>query len=183
MIFSRRPFLDKGFLDFGKTDNSCTWVDVEIQGQRVRLYSTHLQSSHASGVLVQYLLGGHIFHRNGLALVLETLRRYAESVKERRRQATVLMEHIRRCPWPVILCGDFNEPPTSLVYRRMSRLLQDSFRSAGSGLGATYGSPFPFLRLDYVYSSPPITALEHRVPHRAFSDHFPVVVRFHWAAP
>ncbi len=183
MIFSRRPFLDKGHLDFGATDNSCTWVDVEIQGQRVRLYSAHLQSSRASGVLAQYLLGGHIFHRNGLVLALEILRRYGESLRERRRQASMLMEHIRRCPWPVILCGDFNEPPTSLVYRRMSRLLQDSFRLAGSALGATYGSPFPFLRLDYVFCSPSFRVLEHQVLRRPYSDHFPVVVRFGWASP
>ena len=83
---------------------------------------------------------------------------------------------------PVILSGDFNGTADNWSYRVLSDGLQDAFRSAGDGWGATYHSKFPLLRIDFVLLGPEFEPVRARVPHEydPESDHLPLVVRFRW---
>src|SRR5690606_32531336 len=47
-IVSRFPFGEKGIIDFGSITNSCIWADIKINGEKVRIYSFHLQSNKVS---------------------------------------------------------------------------------------------------------------------------------------
>lgn len=83
---------------------------------------------------------------------------------------------------PVILSGDFNSTPDSWVYRRLSAGLQDAYRVAGDGWGATYRSSFPILRIDWVLLDPEfevVSAVVHPLD-ASVSDHRPLVVRLRW---
>jgi hypothetical protein len=83
---------------------------------------------------------------------------------------------------PVILSGDFNGTADNWSYRLVSDGLQDAFRTAGDGWGATYHSNFPFLRIDFVLLGPEFEAVRARVAaeYATESDHLPLVVRFRW---
>jgi len=177
MIFSRVPFLDKGFIDFGKTTNSCTWVDVLLDGKRIRLYSLHLESSHISSP-TNYLAKQKDIDRRSLRAMKHIFRNYKNASKIRVQQARLVIENIHACPYPVILCGDFNEPPTSFVYRQFSKILKDSFREKGLGLGTTFAGNLPLLRIDYLFFDKKIAVQSHKVLHANFSDHYPVVCQF-----
>ncbi len=54
---------------------------------------------------------------------------------QRNRQADLLTKAIAESPYPVIVCGDFNDTPASYAYRKISRSLQDCFLQAGAGHG------------------------------------------------
>ena len=80
---------------------------------------------------------------------------------------------------PVLLMGDFNDSPISVVHRRLRRHFVDAYSAAGKRWGPTFKlGPIP-LRLDHIYCSRNIRVLECRVRHdevtRAASDHRPVI--------
>lgn len=85
---------------------------------------------------------------------------------------------------PVILAGDFNATPLGTPYRMVARRLENAFAAAGSGLGFTFPTPArpllgrlgPFLRIDHVFHSGALRAVEAAVlsDHAPTADHYPV---------
>ena len=95
-------------------------------------------------------------------------------------------------PYPVIVCGDFNDVPASYAYRRLSKGLQDAFLTTSflrtghtyvrsSALpwfhNATFG---PGIRIDYILTDPMLRATDFRIDRVAYSDHYPVMAAFTW---
>ncbi len=78
---------------------------------------------------------------------------------------------------PIILAGDFNMSDQTGDYFKMTASLQDEFRARGSGFGFTFPSWIPVARLDYVFTSDAIAAIDAHVwSSNGGSDHFPLVV-------
>jgi endonuclease/exonuclease/phosphatase (EEP) superfamily protein YafD len=81
---------------------------------------------------------------------------------------------------PALLLCDCNLTDTSQAYAQLAAFLVDSFREAGWGFGhSSFGRRPPFLgqRLDYIWHSDRLTAIEARVGPDGGSDHRPVVVK------
>ena len=105
--------------------------------------------------------------------------------REQRMQAEALLgnQWLRNpaCTGPVILCGDFNSSPRSLVYQRIQECLRDTQTArAGSRPLGTFSGRFPLHRIDHVFTSEHFSVRDIRVPrtHLASvaSDHLPLVV-------
>ena len=83
------------------------------------------------------------------------------------------------CQQRVIFCGDLNTPPISSVYRRFASVLGDAVLQVKTTRRATFPSRFPFMRLDYLFTSPDVRVLGVNVPNTALtrlaSDHLPVI--------
>jgi endonuclease/exonuclease/phosphatase family metal-dependent hydrolase len=105
------------------------------------------------------------------------------SVRERRFQRNrmlsdaILLSH--ELHHPVVLMGDFNDSPLSVVHSSLRRHFQDAFRATGKRWGPTFRARGIPVRLDYIYLSRAIRLLtcvvrNDPVAHIA-SDHFPVV--------
>ena len=88
----------------------------------------------------------------------------------------------------MVLCGDFNLPPSSEPIALIQERLQDSFRvsdqapygSVATYHGFTYDDP-PRQRIDYVFVSEDIKVLRYggltdSRDRSFFSDHLPVLV-------
>lgn len=101
--------------------------------------------------------------------------RMSESSKMRAQQIDILSEIIRNSPYPVILCGDFNDTPRSYVYNRASSLLLDGFKSGGSGYMYTYRYFKKILRIDYIFNSKEFKSVKYFSPEKEWSDHNPVI--------
>ena len=97
---------------------------------------------------------------------------------------------------PAVLLGDLNLTARHPVYARLRGAgLRDAFRDAGRGRGATLPmrpghsgrlrrgwrgprpGPVPLLRVDYVWHTPDLGALDCWVGPDAGSDHLPVLAR------
>ena len=80
---------------------------------------------------------------------------------------------------PVIVCGDFNEPPLSYNYRQMQKAgYVDTFTKVGFGIKATYAGKLPLLRIDYVWANEGVKPLDfERYKYKA-SDHYPIILDF-----
>jgi endonuclease/exonuclease/phosphatase family metal-dependent hydrolase len=84
---------------------------------------------------------------------------------------------IKSSPYPVVLCGDFNDTPVSYCYRLIDKQLDDTFVKKGKGIGQTHAQMLPLLRLDYIFHSNSMQTIEHKTIDKDYSDHFPVVTR------
>jgi endonuclease/exonuclease/phosphatase family metal-dependent hydrolase len=98
--------------------------------------------------------------------------------------AILLGEELRH---PVVLMGDFNDSPISVVHRTLRKHFTDAFTAAGKGWGPTFkAGPIPF-RLDHIYLSKGIRVLDCRVRNdeltRVASDHRPVIASVEVAWP
>lgn len=177
-IYSKFPFVDKGVVPFGKgTTNSCLWADLQTPEGIVRVYSLHLQSNKMSQTANKIATQGDLRNSETWSDIRFVMRRYKRAVTIRAQQAEAVAKHLAKSPHPVILCGDFNDPPVSYVYRLLSRQLQDSFVEKGAGIGATFAGKLPALRIDYVLCSPKIKVQSHSVIKVELSDHYPVSVK------
>jgi endonuclease/exonuclease/phosphatase family metal-dependent hydrolase len=89
------------------------------------------------------------------------------------------LEHIRESPYPVIVCGDFNDTPFSYTYNELAKELKNAFVEAGSGIGATYNGPLPFLRIDNQFHSEELKAAGYETHYEmGLSDHFPISAKY-----
>jgi len=144
------------------------------QGREGVLYNVHLRS-----------FGERKPWRDDLRLLdpttwLPYVRQYRSAYRFRARDVDRIADALARERLPVLLVGDFNDTPDTWTYRRLSRGLRDAFRVAGDGLGRTYHSRKPFVRIDYVMADPAWEIVAARVPDVRLSDHRPVVVRLRW---
>lgn len=79
-------------------------------------------------------------------------------------------------PKPILIAGDFNNPPRGPLYRTIATWYRDAFREAGWGFGYTLVTRFPYMRVDYCFLSEGLAVKRCYVPRVYASDHFPVVV-------
>ena len=86
---------------------------------------------------------------------------------------------IDESPYPTILVGDFNAVPNSYEYYEMGRGLTDAFVAVGRGSATSFHDyKFP-IRIDYIFTSKEIKAVNYRVDRSVkLSDHYPIVAEF-----
>jgi endonuclease/exonuclease/phosphatase family metal-dependent hydrolase len=129
---------------------SCLRVDLQIEpGAIVHIFNCHL----------------------GLAIRERKFQR-----KQMLSDAILLSEDLHH---PVILMGDFNDRPISVVHRKIRQHFKDAYNAVGKHWGPTFkAGPIP-IRLDHIYVGPSIRVLECRVRTdeltQVASDHRPVI--------
>jgi len=102
------------------------------------------------------------------------------SFRERSAQMNALLGAewaVRARDLPLVVCGDFNASPWSMVYRRLRRDLKDA--QCGKTRQPTWPSRLPFLRIDHIFVSPEVEVRGTQVVDdrlaRLASDHLPLV--------
>ena len=74
-------------------------------------------------------------------------------------------------PFPVIICGDFNDTPLSYTYNKFASNYTDAFRNSSSGLGITYAGKVPAGRIDYIFHSKDLNSSNFTIQKEVYSDH------------
>ena len=172
VIFSRYPIVRSGGKPFGSGVNGVLWADIKLGADTIRLINVHLQSMGIRGgrVLRQDELDGVKHETRG---VLSALR---SGFINRRLQVRQVEQYIESSPYPVIVTGDHNDTPYSVVYERLRRLLPNSFEEAGQGFGFTYNRAPGFIRIDHQFHDPRLRILDFETVNRLrYSDHYPIV--------
>lgn len=97
----------------------------------------------------------------------------------RAREADAARAIINKSPYPVVVCGDFNDLPGSYTYTTIKGDLKDAFLERGFGIGRTYNQLAPTLRIDHMlYDSEFLNCTGYRSPYTSLSDHNPVIANF-----
>ncbi len=122
-----------------------------------------------------------------------------QHLKRREQQARALAARAQQRGDPIVLAGDLNATDQHRAYAVITKELEDCWRVAGWGFGHTFpgpptrevggsrptilGVPVPewLVRLDYVFYSPELVALDARLaPLSRASDHRGVIATLAW---
>ena len=178
--FSKYPIIRKEVVYADKTTNACICSDLLIGTDTIRVYNVHLKSvgfHNDEKELLNNVVKTE-YNRSDIHAIISMLRQMKAASIVRARQVEILTSHIAQSPYPAIICGDFNDPPMSYSYQKISGNLKDAFVEAGSGRSATYDiGHIASLRIDYILYSDVFKVYSYESPRVLLSDHFPVMCR------
>jgi endonuclease/exonuclease/phosphatase family metal-dependent hydrolase len=167
-VMSKYPIVDTVFYKTTKGNSEgYSMVDINVKGQIVRLYDTHLESPRLAKS--EYNAFEEVEGSRGVAGKIK------RAYSLRSVQADELRKSIDTSKYPVILCGDFNDVPNSYAYFQVKGNLQDAFLKKGFGLGRTFQFISPTLRIDYMFFDKRFTIEQFTRLNYRYSDHFPQV--------
>lgn len=171
--FSRYPIINRGKIKFEKSrGNICLYSDIKKGKDTLRIFNVHFESNHLETEKIEALVKGDSTSRIIATDMFLSLRK---SYLRRARQVDMVREAVQSSPYPVVVCGDFNDPPVSYTYSQISEGLTDAFLESGAGFGFTYAGKIPFLRIDYILHDKHIKSKGFRVINTSkHSDHYPV---------
>lgn len=178
VTLSRYPIVNAGKIMFSTHNNNiCIYTDIVRNRDTIRVYNMHLQSVNF-GYADYKFLNDMSSSEDEIENSKNILRRMKRAYVKRARQAESIKENMRKCPYPLIVCGDFNDSPVSYTYSTISDELDDAFRVSGRGFGKTFENPFPVPRIDYILHSKTLSSFEFRtIEAPGLSDHYPIVCR------
>jgi len=170
---SRFPIVGKGLLE--ATNSRLMrgiFTDLRIGSDTVRVYNVHLESVRIKDEDFS-AMNRVITERDSLEHLQVIAEKLRKAFVNRAVLTDTLAAHIARCPYPVIVCGDFNDTPAAYSYQTAARGLRDTFREAGRGLGITYAR-IPLFRIDHILHTGHFATASHKVHRWPHSDHFAI---------
>lgn len=176
-MLSKYPMIAKGdvmFDNFASTDNYCIFADIVKHGDTIRVYNIHLQSIKLQQEDYEMFGATNAVPKEKKSTVRLLIDKLTIAYPARAQQALKVIEHMETSPYPVVVCGDFNDTPMSYVYNQFNQKLVDSFLETRFGLGITYAGRVPAGRIDYIFHDPRLKAQHFNIQKKAYSDHYAV---------
>ncbi len=177
IIFSRYKILDSGLVRYPRPTlpEALMHVDIKINDDAVRVFSTHLQSlqfgkDEYAKIDEVKKVGDSLFDNS--KTILSKLK---HSAALRSIQADLVRQLMNDSPYPVLFAGDLNDVPNSYTYFTVKEDMQDSFLKKGFGVGRTFSGLFPTLRIDYIFADENFKVLQFNRPVKKLSDHYLLV--------
>lgn len=175
VTFSAFPIINTAEIHFEESGNMFIYTDVVAGQDTLRIFNCHLQSYQFSpkdiSTLDSLSLNDQKKNMKGARLFGGKLKR---GFIQRAEQAEILRSEIDQSPYPVIVCGDFNDTPISYTYKLVRGKLKDAFVESGAGIGNTYLGRLPSFRIDYVLHSDLFDGYNFTIDKVDYSDHYPV---------
>lgn len=166
-IYSKFPIINSGSIDFKDTYNNAIFIDVLKGLDTIRIYNIHLQSMKIDA--------------NVDALKKETsenlFRKVSKTFAMQQVQSELFLQHKNKCPYKIIIVGDFNNTAYSYVYKEIKGDMQDAFVEAGNGFGRTFNFKFFPVRIDFILVDDSFEVNRFKTFDVQLSDHYPIMSR------
>ena len=181
VIFSKYPMTkvaeDSGF---GQENTYGVMVSVDA-GEKGKFHvaNVHLMSYMITDKEIEILTNSSERQDNLDTIGKSVLHKLKYAFQQRSEELQTVLQGMPPVEGPVVVCGDFNEPPLSYNYRQMRKAgFVDTFTKAGFGIKPTYAGKLPLLRIDYVWANDKVKPLYfERCKYKA-SDHYPIMLDF-----
>lgn len=176
--FSKYPILSEETLRFrDDTKSFCLFTDILVDNDTIRVFNIHLESIQLSEEDYSFVSEIASTHKKKdlKAKSAKIFYKLKYAFKSRAKQVDIISEQINKSPYPVIICGDFNDTPSSYSYNILSEKLTDTFIEKGNGYGKTYDGNLPaLLRIDYILHDDNFITYDFETSWIELSDHYPV---------
>jgi len=166
-ILTKFPIVNSGSIKFPNTSNNAIFADVLKGKDTIRIYNVHLQSLGIDPTVEK------LANEDSENL----LRRVSKTFKLQQLQADQFIRHKKEAPYPMIICGDFNNTAYSYVYKEVKGDLQDAFVEAGNGFGRTFDFKFFPVRIDFILVDPKFKINTFKTFDVKYSDHYPILAK------
>jgi endonuclease/exonuclease/phosphatase family metal-dependent hydrolase len=185
IIFSKFPIIRKQTLvNYPDSYNSTfQFVDVVNAKDTFRIFNVHLQSLKFSQANINYLDKGTVPSEGNISESKNIIYKIKLGVLKRASQADFIKDEINHSPYPVIICGDFNDVPVSYAYEKIGKGLQNAFVEKGSGISRTFSSISPTLRIDNIFTDKKFKITGYTRIKKTYSDHFPIIADIKYQTP
>jgi endonuclease/exonuclease/phosphatase family metal-dependent hydrolase len=177
ITFSKFPMINKRTVDNDSTNYNSTfqYTDMLINKDTVRVFNLHLQTMKFSNDNYTTVDSPSLHIRHDIEESKGIFGKLKSSFPKRQKQANAAKATINESPYPVIVCGDFNDVPNSYAYETIGKGLQNAFEKKGAGLGRTFSDILPTLRIDNIFVDKQFSVLQFTRIKKRLSDHYPIV--------
>lgn len=185
VIFSRYPIVNSRTVSYRPHDYNSIfqYADIARGADTFRVFNIHLQSLRFSGDNLRYIEDPSMKDEIDLERSKSVFNKFRKGFLKRKQQSDRIREEIEQSPYPVIVCGDFNDVPNSYAYNRIGRGLRNAFAEKGVGTGRTFYGISPTLRIDNIFSDKRFSVDQYIRLRRKLSDHYPIVADLHYRLP
>lgn len=177
IIFSRYPIVDSGLIRYPRPTlpDGLVHADIRVNNRIIRIYTTHLQSLQFGQEDYQKIneikeASDSLLHNS--RTIVSKLKR---GIVHRSIQVDIIDEVLGDSPYPVLFCVDLNDVPNSYAYYKVRGEMQDAFLKKGTGIGRTFSSLSPTLRIDYIFADEHFKIQQFKRVLKKYSDHYMLV--------
>ena len=170
IVFSKYPVIDSLRIEF-PAEGSLIYIDILKGADTLRIFTTHLQSFKFKKD--DYRDIEHIKESDPetISASRSLMRKMKQAYQKRGVQADIVQKALSLSPYPSVICGDFNDVPNSYTYFNIKQNWQDAFLQRGFGIGKTFISLAPTLRIDYILAGKQFQIRQFDMVDEALSDH------------
>ena len=181
IIFSKFPILNKQTISYDPHDYNSIfqYVDIVLPQDTFRIFNIHLQSLKFSADNRKYIDDPSLNDETDIKESKNILGKFKHGFMKRKIQSDRIREAIDQSPYPVIVCGDFNDVPNSYAYGTIGKGLKNAFVERGAGIGRTFYGISPTLRIDNIFADARCNIEQYVRIRKELSDHFPIIADLH----
>jgi endonuclease/exonuclease/phosphatase family metal-dependent hydrolase len=174
VTLTRYPIVNMGEIRFEHTTNMSIYTDIKIDSDTVRVFNLHLQSYSIDPNKYSIIDSLGTDQKEDLKEVREMGSKLKKAFQLRAEQVREIRKYINESPYPIIICGDFNDTPVSYAYQKLRGDFNDAFVCSGKGIGRTYIGKLPSFRIDNIFHSDTFESFNFQTGDFRLSDHLPV---------
>jgi endonuclease/exonuclease/phosphatase family metal-dependent hydrolase len=178
IIFSRFPIVDSGLVRYPHPTlpEVLMHADIKINEDTIRVFTTHLQSLQFRKSDYDKISSIERVEQDSLISKSRTIfSKLKKGIVYRGIQARIVRDELKVSVHPTLLCGDMNDVPNSYTYTTVRGDLQDAFLKKGWGIGRTFTSLSPTLRIDYIFADKNFRVQQINRLVKSLSDHYMLV--------
>jgi endonuclease/exonuclease/phosphatase family metal-dependent hydrolase len=179
-IFSKLPLLATERIPYTSSAESLLFADVLFQKDTLRIFTTHLQSYRFSEIELDQIEKVRQKETPSIAPSRSLLSKMKSGFLNRASQVDIMAPQLDKSPHPEIVCLDMNDVPNSYAYHHVRGNRVDVFLQKGFGIGRTYLSYVPTLRIDFIFADPRFETSQISIPQLMYSDHLPIIADLKW---
>ncbi len=180
IIFSKWPIIRTGSIPYTNIESleKLQYADIQTPSGVLRVFNTHFASMNIHVGLMDHAQVKKlkfIHYDTAILLRKDKLWRLAYFDRLHVQQAMLVKQAMDTSAEPYIFTADLNAVPSSYVYHHLRKGMKDVFMEKGFGMGRTYDSLSPTLRIDVMLTSHGIKTIQYQAPRLHLSDHLPII--------
>ncbi len=177
IIFSKYPIVHHEMIENhpGEYNSIFEYIDIVKNNDTMRVFNIHLQSLKFTPDNRNYLDNPMAGYESDIKESKNILKKFKISFIKKREQADFIKKTINQSPYPVILCGDFNDVPNGYAYNTIGEGMKNAFSEKGTWISNTYDGISPTLRIDNIFVGQQFEVNQYARIKKSLSDHFPII--------